>query len=550
MAVEGSSYSAGRRDTLAAALARAVARYPDEIFFDFEGEAIGYAELDRQTTRFGNALKALGVGKGDRIVTIYETHADTVVAFLTAAKIGAIWCPINLAYRREFLRHQIADTGARIILCDSDYIERVTEIADQLPELKLILCRGDMSHLPACSVPIESLEAYRGSDDTPIDVKVDPADLVALIYTSGTTGPSKGCMISHNYFCMQGRQQERSVGLEPGVVTWTPLPLFHSAALTALVGTLVVGSRLSLSRNFSVSSFWDDVERSGASRVFLMASAFGLVAHAPDTPAMKRCFGQVKVLQGVPITPEIKTIWEERFGVQYVLTGMYGQTEVNRLTFMPLGEESPDYSIGKVAEEFEVAILDDEDRPVGINAVGQLCCRPKFPNVIFEGYWNRPDETAKAWRNLWMHTGDLAKMDENGFLYFVDRAKDYLRCRGENISSFEVESSFLTHPDILEAALHAAGATITEDDIKITLVLKEGATVTEHELCLWAIDALPHFAVPRFYEYRSELPKNPTGRVLKYVLRDEGVTARTWDRESVGIQVRRQKPVRRSEKVA
>jgi crotonobetaine/carnitine-CoA ligase len=217
---------------------------------------------------------------------------------------------------------------------------------------------------------------------------------------------------------------------------------------------------------------------------------------------------------------------------------------------MPLGETSPDHSVGRVAEEFEIAILDDEDRPVGANRVGQICCRPKYPNVIFEGYWNRPEETAKAWRNLWMHTGDLGKIDEDGFVYFVDRAKDYLRCRGENISSFEVESTFLTHPAILEAALHAAGATISEDEIKITMVLKEGATITEHELCLWAIDNLPHFAVPRFYEFRSELIKNPTGRVLKYKLRDEGVTPATWDREAAGIQVRRAKPVRRSRKVA
>jgi crotonobetaine/carnitine-CoA ligase len=159
---------------------------------------------------------------------------------------------------------------------------------------------------------------------------------------------------------------------------------------------------------------------------------------------------------------------------------------------------------------------------------------------MFEGYWSLPEQTAHAWRNLWMHTGDLGKL-ENGYLFFMDRAKDYLRCRGENISSFEIERTFIGHPAIAEVAIHAVGRQDAEDEIKATIVLREGAGVTTQDLCLWAIEKLPYFAVPRYFELRTELIKNPTGKVLKYRLRDEGVTRNTWDRQAAGIEVRKPK---------
>jgi crotonobetaine/carnitine-CoA ligase len=535
------SYDAGERDTLVRALDRAVGANGDAIFFDIEGEAVSFAEFDRRTTRFANALIALGVSKGDVIVTISETHPDTIMFWFAIAKTGAIWAPINLAYRGEFLRHQIVDTGARLILCDADYLDRVVEIADDLPEVERILCRGAFELSAGCSIAIEQLERYRGTDPTPVRTQIEPGDLAALIYTSGTTGPSKGCMISHNYMCMQGRQHRRAVGLGPGVVQWTPLPLFHAFALSAILGALITGQRISISPRFSVSSFWDDVERSGASRAMLMASIFPLVAYAPDTAAMQRSYGQLKMILGVPISPEVRRIWEERFGLLYGCSWCYGQTEVNRLGMVPYGERPPELCAGRAADEFEVMILDGDGIPVATGEVGEICYRPRHPNVMFEGYWRRPEETALAWRHGWARTGDLGRMDEQGYFYFVDRAKDYLRSRGENVSSFEVEKSFLAHPAILEIAVHAIAQQNGEDEIKATIVLKPGAETSARELCLWAIDKLPYFAVPRYFEIRSELVKNPTGRVLKFQLREEGVTSTTWDRDAAGIHVRRPK---------
>ena len=236
----------------------------------------------------------------------------------------------------------------------------------------------------------------------------------------------------------------------------------------------------------------------------------------------------------------LRVIWKKRFGVQTVSSWSYGQTEGVRLSMVGPGETPPDGCAGRVADEFEVMIFDADDSPLPDGQVGEIVFRPREANLMFEGYWNNPEQTAKVWRNLWMHTGDLGRL-ENGYLYFADRAKDYLRCRGENISSFEVERALTAHPDVAEVAVHAVGQQDAEDEVKATIVLREGARVTAQELCHWAIEQLPHFAVPRYIEFRGELIKNPTGKVLKYRLRDEGVTPATWDREVAGIEVRRRK---------
>lgn len=533
------SFSAGQRDTVLHMFERAVARAGDDVFFDVGGETCSYGELDRRSNCLAHELAKLGVGKGDAVVTIADTSPDVFTLWFGIQKLGGIWAPVNLAYRGEFLRHQMNDTQARLVICDADMLERVVEIAADCPSLERVLCRDLPAEVPACAVPIEAFDAYRGTDESALPIPVEPHDLAMLIYTSGTTGPSKGCMISHNYMCMQARQQHRAVAPVPGDITFTPLPMFHSSAINAVLGAIYNASRVAVWPRFSVTRFWDDIEQAGATHALLMATIFALVANAPDTPAMERCKGQLKMIFGVPITPAIRKIWMERFGVGIASSWAYGQTEVSRLTMALPTENPPEASAGRAADEFEVMIFDENDCPVPPGTVGQIVCRPRFPNVMFEGYWNRPEATAAAWRNFWMHTGDLGMLDEDGWMYFVDRAKDYLRCRGENVSSFEVERTFQMHPEVAEVAVHAVGQQTGEDEIKATIVLHAEATVDAETLCRWSIGKLPYFAVPRFIEFRAELIKNPTGRVLKYKLREQGVTSDTWDREEAGIIVRK-----------
>ncbi len=534
------AFKRGVRDTIVHMLTRAVEHHGDKEFLVIDRVPITYAEIDRDSNALARELAGLGVKKGDRVVTLFNTSIDVFRVWFAINKLGAIWVPINTAYRGEFLRHQIADAGAKLAICDSGYLERFVQIANQLPDLGLILVRGE-GEMPVCPIVIEHFEHYRGTDTSPMPVVVDPADLCSLLYTSGTTGPSKGCMISHNYLAAIARLNLDYLGLEPGETLWSPLPVFHAAALSGVVSVMVRGDRMAIASTFSVSTFWEEVEAAEARSLMLMATIFPLIAQAPDCEAAKRYYGKVRMIFGVPITPEIRKIWMDRFGVETCSSWAYGQTESIRLCGARPDENPPETSAGRAVDLYDVAILDDNDQPVPPGTVGQICHRPREPNVMFEGYWGRPDTTASVWRNMWMHTGDLGRMDEDGWLYFADRAKDYLRHRGENVSSFEVEAAFMQHHSISEVAIHAVGAQTGDDDIKLTATLREGAHGDHKALCLWAVENLPHFAVPRYFEFRDALPKNPTGRVLKYQLRDEGVTADTWDREANGIQVRRQK---------
>ncbi|MGZ8751931.1 MAG: AMP-binding enzyme, partial [Acidimicrobiia bacterium] len=202
----------------------------------------------------------------------------------------------------------------------------------------------------------------------------------------------------------------------------------------------------------------------------------------------------------------------------------------------PLGVEQRPNAAGVINDEyFDVRIFDDADREMPRGTDGEIVLRPKRPHVMFEGYWGRPEATLATMRNLWLHSGDIGKIDDDGYLYFVDRKADYLRRRGENISSFEVEAILVKHDAIADVVVHAVPSDLTEDDLKITAVLVTDASVSEEELFRWCVEELPYFALPRYIEFRTELPRSPVGRVLKRDLRDEGVTAGTWDLDTSGV---------------
>lgn len=532
------SWGSGIRDTHINALARMVAKNPDKIFLDFSGDLYTFADLDRLSTRFANSLAALGVERGDTVVTMLDNNIDALVAWFAINKLRAVSVPVNTALRGEFLRHQLSDAETEIVCCEAAYTDRIASVADKLDTLKLILQRGASTTSVNCRVPIKDLYAYRGSDDTPITELPEPGDLAALIYTSGTTGPSKGCMLSYNYLCNVARQQLAAVPAEEHDVVWTPLPFFHMNAIaTGFISSLLVGARMAIAPRFSVSGFWPDVERSGATVVSILGSMGTLLARAPDNDAMTRCFGQVHTVRGNNFSEEVKNIWRERFGAKRVGSNGYGISEATCITSLPAGEYAAPGSSGKRTADFDVRIFDDNDNELPVGVAGEVVCRPRRPDIMFQGYWRRPEETNKIMRNMWLHCGDIGKFDEDGFFYFIDRKKDYMRRRGENISSFEMENTFIAHEAMADVAVHAVPSPLGEDDVKVTAVLREGATLTEEELCRWAVERLPYYAVPRYIEFRPSLPRNPQGKVLKYLLREEGRTASTWDIEDSNIVV-------------
>ena len=530
-------WHAGEQDTLLHAFARVMAEAPDRPFLDIGGRRYGYAEFDAIATRFAHALAALGVSTGDTVVTMLDNNVDAVTCWFAINKLGAISVPLNTALRGEFLRHQIDDAGAATLVCEADYLPRILDVASGLTAARRVLVRDRAdADETAGALTLSPLDAHRGTNDTPIPIAVAPGDTSCIIYTSGTTGPSKGSIQSYNYFCNLARIRLTSNPSGPQDVTYTPMPLFHNNALaTGITATVLSGGTIAISPRFSVSNFWPDVERTGATVVSLVGSMATLLADAPDNEAAQRCFGQVHTVRGVPFSDAVKAAWRERFGSKFVGSNDYGMTEVAVVTTLPGGAYAAPGSSGKRHADFDLRIFDEHDREVPVGEAGEIVVRANRPNIMFGGYWRRPEATVAAMRNQWFHTGDIGRFDADGFLYFVDRKKDYLKRRGENISSFEMEAAIKGHPCVQEVAVHAVASRFGDDDVKVTIVLKPGEHVDEETLCRWIIERVPYYAVPRFIEYRTSLPKNPQDKVLKYQLRDEGCTPATWDIETSSI---------------
>lgn len=530
-------WSIGELDTVNAVVRRAAEAYGDRPFLDVQGDIYSFADIQRESCRLANGLAGLGVAKGQTVVSMLDNSADAVLLWFALNKLGAISVPVNTALKGEFLRHQVSDANATLVIAETEYAERISLVVEQLPHLQVIAYRGAAPTAALAGKRLLSLETLRSNDCSDPQVEVIPSDLTMLIYTGGTTGPSKGCMISHNNACNEARQINEAHGRTPQSITWTPLPLFHlNATVTTVLCNLMIGARAVIYPRFSVSGFWPDIERSGANEANLLASMAPLLAEAPENDAMQRCIGQLNKVYSAPFTSEVQQRWRERFGVRHTVGGAgFGLTECAIVTMLPFGAPEKPGCAGRRCDSFDIRVVDDNDIELPYGTPGELIVRPLKPHVMFEGYWNRPADTLKVMRNMWFHTGDIGKIDEDGFFFFLDRKKDYMRRGGENISGFEMERTFIAHPEIAEVAVHAVFSELSEDEVKVTAVLHEGSRLDEEALCRWAIERVPYYAVPRFIEFRSELPKSPVGRVLKYQLRDEGITAKTWDRVRAGV---------------
>lgn len=523
-------------DTITAALARSVAACPDRTFVNFFDEEYTYLEFDRITNSVAHGLLDLKVQGGERVASLLDNHGEVLFSWYGANKIAAVSVAINTAYKGDFLRHQLADCNARVLIMESDYVKRLEGIYRQLPDLEYVVFRGEKPEVDIGDIKLIPFEALRSVDQSPIADPNTPSDVSVFVYTSGTTGQSKGCILSHNNMVDLAKRVILSDDRREGDVVWTCLPFFHfNAQSTTVVSSTLLNGTAWIAPRFSVSRFWRDIEQSEAVVASLLGAMIPLVGQAPDSEEMTRCRGQLRTVAGAPFPSEMQEVFKQRFGVQRAGSNIYGLTEASTLTFLPPGVESKPGSAGMPNPDFDVRIFDDAGNELPAGQSGEVVCRPLKPNIMFQGYHNRPEATMAMIRDLWFHSGDIGKIDEDGYFYFVDRKKDYLRRRGENISSYEVETLFQNHPDISEIAAHAVPSELGEDDLKITVVLEAGARISEEELCRWCVEKMPYFAVPRYVEFREELPKNPLGKVEKYKLRDQGCTATTWDIEKSTI---------------
>jgi crotonobetaine/carnitine-CoA ligase len=531
----------GQARTVVDLLDERLDRDPDGEYLDVCGAKVSAAEVASVAYRLAGSLAGLGVGPGDRVATLIENTIEAALAWWGIVCSGAVAVPVNTAYKGEYLRHQLADSGARVLIVEASLLDRATAVAATVPDLAHLVVVGDAPVPGLAGVAGHRWDDLLAGDDRRPAVTVRPADLATFVYTGGTTGPSKGCMLSHSYHESLARQIGICWQRTADDVVWTPLPLFHfNAIVTAVLGPLVYGGRAAIYRRFSVSNFWSEMNRVGATITSTLGTMAYLLAHDGDRPEMPRS-GEpeanttLRLIGAAPLPVEVDRVIRERFGVE-TFSGAYGVTEASLISWQPPGVRNKPNAAGVVNDEFfDVRIFDDGDDEVPRGTEGEIVVRPKRPHTMFEGYWGRPEATVATSRNWWYHTGDIGRIDDEGYLFFLDRKADYLRRRGENISSFEVERILMGHGGLADVAVHAVPSPLTEDDLKITATVAEGTELTEEELFRWCIDQLPYFVLPRYIELRAELPRSPVGRVLKRELRDEPIGAHVWDAEAAGI---------------
>jgi acyl-CoA synthetase (AMP-forming)/AMP-acid ligase II len=503
-------------ETLNAALEHAVSTWPEKTFLRVDGRAVSFAEFDAAVGRLAAGLRDAGLRPGDRLVVFMRNSLACLHTWFAANRLGAVWAPINTEFRGLTLGHVCALAQAKLFVVDADLRD---PLVAALPDADVrVLVHGDGPD------PLAALYA-----DTPVAaVEVAFSDRAALLFTSGTTGRSKACVLSHRYFLTQATILLRDFELRHDDVLYCPFPLFHADA-TALttVPALLLGATAAIGRRFSASRFWDEVREHGATVFDFMGATLAILYKAEPRP--DDADNPARLAWGVPV-PEWVEAFEARFGLRVV--ELYGSVEVSIPVTQDLSRPRVPGSCGRVTEGFDVRIHDEADEPVAPGVPGELVVRPWRASTILDGYFGMPEATAEAFRNLWFHSGDTARIDEDGNVFFVGRRKDAIRRRGENISAFEVEEGILLHPDVLECAAVGVESELSEEDVKVVVVPRPGSGLTPEAVLAHAERTLARFQVPRFIEFADALPKTPTGKIAKHLLA-EG--AGVWDREPAAL---------------
>jgi crotonobetaine/carnitine-CoA ligase len=497
-----------------------------------DGSRWTYRDAVEAARQAASAFARLGVRQGHRVLSWLPNGADALRVWFGANWLGASYVPINTAYRGGLLEHVIANSGAELLVCHSSLAPRLEGVA--LARLTTAVIADEPA--PGAITRLRSLGGgvlCEAIDDRLLMLPrpIEPWDEQSIIYTSGTTGPSKGVLSSYCHLATS-----TLVAFEdkdaPGMRYLLTLPLFHAGGTMGVMGMLLLGRSVAIPERFETDRFWDMVRATGSTCCTLLGAMASFLVRQP--PAAGEHDHGLHWCVIIPYTEDARA-FSMRFGTD--LYCMFNMTEVSVPLVSPPNPGALG-SCGRIRVGVEARLVDANDVEVAPGEVGELMLRCERPWSMNHGYNAMPDATAAAWRNGWFHTGDAFRRDAAGDFYFVDRVKDAIRRRGENISSFEVERECLAHPEILEAAAVAVPSEYGEDEVMVVLAPVVGATPDPVGILEFLRPRMAHFMLPRYLRFMSELPKTPTAKVQKALLRGQGVTVDTWDRERHGIQVK------------
>ena len=517
-------------------------RHPDRVVLDFDGKLWTWAELMDAAEGLAGGLAAAGVGAGDVVCHMSPNHPEAVVTMLALLRLGAVECPVNAGLRGQQLAHVLDHSGARVLILDDSLADRVAEQLPAAPDVMTVVQRGpgladgptaDARTVAAglgppvpADVAVLDYDELRGRGEQPPQFRPPaPGDPMNIIYTSGTTGPAKGAVLPQAFPIEQARIKIEQWGLTAEDVMFSALPLYHVNARFSTLGTaLVVDGRAALVSRFSASTFWDQVRAAGATEVGVVGAVSSILLRQEPGPADRD--HRVRMMHGAAGIPmDRRADFEERFGLRLV-TG-FAMTETGHFSTTSPDDPMRYRASGRPVPQYEVAVVDADDNEVPPGTVGELVARPRVPGVMMIGYHRQPEATEAAFRNQWFHTGDLATIEDDGYIRWVDRAADAIRRRGEMISSTEVERAVCAFEAVAECAAVGVPSELGEEEVKLVVTAEPGRTIDPAALQRHCEATLPDFCRPRYLEVLDELPKTATHKVNKHQLRHtEGPTVR------------------------
>ncbi|WP_229814183.1 AMP-binding protein [Novosphingobium colocasiae] len=518
-------------------------RNGDKHFLEYlaDGRRFTYREVHLITNRIANAMRHRGLGSGDHVAVMMDNCPEQFFTYIALAKIGAVSVPLNSAAKGVLLTYLLAHSDTVMVVLESNYLGRLTEIADTVPAIRgiFVLPDGtDRADTSGNSWVIEPYDALLTGSEAGPETAPAVGDLAMLAYTSGTTGPSKGNSLAQGTVISYGCTTAESNGYRDDDTVYVCLPLNHANALLCSVfGAWMANAAVALSRRFSVSGYWGEVKRSGATVTNVLGSMMNFLWSSPASPEDRE--NPLRVCNVVPM-PAFARDYEQRFGLR--LISGYGLTDYCLATvYSTLAPTSKLGSSGTPRSGVEVRIVNEADAEIPTGEVGEIVLRSNNPWGTSQGYYKNAEATLAANRNGWWHTGDRGYLDADGYLWFADRKKDAIRRRGENISSFEVETVLLRHPAIADVAAYPLKAEHAEDEVAVSVVLVEGQQLSEAELIAFASANMAYYMVPRFVRFMADMPRTQNQKVEKYRLRQEAEadTSLMWDREAAGIEVKR-----------
>ena len=491
--------------TLAQLLAARAADDPGRDLLRMPGRTLTFGEFDVEVNRLANGLLGAGVKPGEKVGVMLPNCPEFALLWLALLRIGAVEAPVNTAFRGAGLGHVLDLSECRLLVIDDAYLPCLDEVRSGLSRLERVVTLGELGGLKGVA--------------TDPGVDVSERDVAQLFFTSGTTGRSKACLFDHRYAVRQAELFCEHWRIEPGDVLFNPFPLFHiDASVLTLAPAIVRGCTAALAERFSATHFWDQVREFEATHFDFMGSTLTMLWKQPARP--DDADNPARVGWGVPM-PDFAAGFEERFAVR--LVEGYGMTDCGLPVSQPFDEPRRPGSCGRVTAPYQLRIGED----------GEILVACEEPGLMTLGYQGMPEATAEAFHDGWFHTGDLGRLDADGWLYFLGRKKDAIRRRGENISAFEIEEVVEAHPAVLQAAAFGVPSELMEEEVKVCLSVRPGYALTPEELIAWCEARMARHMVPRYVELLPELPLTPTEKVEKYRLKEAGLTQGTWDRERV-----------------